>query len=106
MFENNNSHFINQRMRQIEDLSGIEEARRADHFLLNHLDLAVRAARQGTRMKIADESVRKTLENVRSRLGRLRDTLGNLHSTDYYTSRFKPVVFRGGGGVVAALLGR
>lgn len=105
MIENSNSHFIHQRWRQMESLSGVHETRRVDHFLLNHVDPAVRSARQGARLKISDEQVLAAIGKVRTRLMRLRDTLDDLRSTDDPESRSAALAFRGGGGLISAVLG-
>jgi hypothetical protein len=42
--------------------------RRADHFLLRHLDPAVRSARYATRLRIADEKVAAAIDEAKGRL--------------------------------------
>jgi hypothetical protein len=105
MIENNHSHFVTQRSRQIEDLSRVPEERRTDHFLLRHLDPAVRSARKGARLRIADEQVRRTVDEARARLARLRDALADLHSREGSITRSPPVAFRGGGRGISVVLG-
>ena len=105
MIENSNSHFINQRSRQIENLSKVQESRRVDHFLLNHVDPAVRSARLGARLKISDDQVKEVIEKARGRLIRMRDTLDDLRATHDSESRSMSLAFRGGGGSISAILG-
>jgi hypothetical protein len=106
MMENAHVHFIIQRFRQIDDLSGAPETRRAEHFLLRHLDPAVRSARLGARLKIADEKVAKAVDDVKGRLVRLRDALADLQATEGTPSRSRSPHFRGGTTPVSAVLGR
>ena len=44
MIESGYAHFLAQRHRQLDDLSSVPEIRRAEHFLLRHLDPAIRSA--------------------------------------------------------------
>jgi hypothetical protein len=106
MIENAHVHFITQRFRQLDDLSGVPETRRAEHFLLRHIDPAVRSARLGARLKIADEKVAKLVNDVKSRLVRLRDALADLQATEGSPSRSRSPDFRGGTSPVSAVLGR
>lgn len=96
MIEHADRHFITQRIRQIEDLSSVPESRRMDHFLLRHLDPAVRAARQGARLKIEDSDVLKAVEKSKKRLIRLRDSVAALQESDADISRSQAPAFRGG----------
>jgi hypothetical protein len=106
MIENAHFHFITQRFRQLDDLSGVPEARRAEHFLLRHVDPAVRSARLGARLKIADAKVAEAINDVKSRLVRLRDALADLQATEGTPSRSRFSGFRGGVSPVSAVLGR
>jgi hypothetical protein len=106
MIENPHAHFITQRIRQLGDLSVVPEARRAEHFLLRHLEPAVRSARLGVRLWIADDDTRRFVDDARKRLVRLRDALDDLDSQGGIATRSPAVSFRGGGGAVAAVLGR
>jgi hypothetical protein len=106
MIENPHAHFITQRSPQLGDLSVVPEARRAEHFLLRHLEPAVRSARLGVRLKIADDDARRFVDDAKKRLVRLRDALDDLDSQGGIASRSPAVSFRGGGGAVAAVLGR
>jgi hypothetical protein len=106
MIDNGHAHFITQRSRQIDSLSGAPEARRVDHFLLNLLDPAVRTARFAARLKIQDESLRKLFDESKTRLIRVRDALADLHASESTATYLKPVPFRGGGGAINAVLGR
>jgi hypothetical protein len=49
MIESGHVHFLPQRHRQLDELSSVPEARRAEHFLLRHLDPAIRSARYAAR---------------------------------------------------------
>jgi hypothetical protein len=106
MVENPHAHFITQRSRQLDGLSVVTDVRRAEHFLLHHVEPAVRSARLGARLKIADDDTRRLVDDARKRLVRFRDALDDLHSQDGIATRSLPVGFRGGGGAVAAVLGR
>jgi hypothetical protein len=106
MTENSHAHFITQRNRQLESLSVIPDPRRAEHFLLQQLEPAVRSARLGAKLKIADDDTRRLVDDARKRLTALRDTLDDLESGGGITTRSPPVALRGGGGAVSAMLGR
>ncbi len=104
MMENAHAHFINQRNQQIEMLGKIPEGRRAEQFLLHHLDPALRSLRQVAKLKFGDESVQKLVGDAKSRLARLRDALGALHEADAgCPSRSRAPRFRGARGGVSAL---
>jgi len=106
MTENPRAHFITQRNRQLENLSVVPDARRAEHFLLQQLEPAVRSARLGAKLKIADDDTRRLVDDARKRLVLLRDALDDLDSRGGIATRSLAVAFRGGGGAVAAVLGR
>ena len=106
MKENPHAHFITQRSRQLEGLSVLPDARRAEHFLLQQLEPAVRSARLGARLKIADDDTRRLVDDARKRLVLLRDALDDLDSQGGISTRSPTIAFRGGGGAVAAVLGR
>lgn len=106
MIESNHAHFITQRHRQLDDLSSVPEARREEHFLLRHLDPAVRSARVASRLKIADEQVKAAVDDAKVRLVRLRDALGDLHEAGGSSSLSRAIAFRGGAKSVSAVLGR
>jgi hypothetical protein len=95
-----------QRSRQLESLSVVPEARRTEHFLLQQLEPAVRSARLGARLRIADDDARRLVDDARKRLVLLRDALDDLDSQGGITTPSLATVFRGGGGGVAAMLGR
>jgi hypothetical protein len=76
------------------------------HFLLRHLDPAVRSARFGARLKIVDEKVAKAVGDVKASLVRLRDALADLQATEGAPSRSRSPHFRGGTTPVSAVLGR
>ena len=106
MIDNAHAHFITQRSRQIDSLSGIPEGRRVEHFLLNLVDPAVRTARFASRLKIQDESVKRLIDEARTRLIRFRDALADLHSHETAPTYSESVPFRGGGQAINAVLGR
>lgn len=95
MIENAHSHFITQRTRQIEDISNVPMSRRAEHFLLKHLDPAIRSAHLGARLKIADPRVLSFVSDSKARLIRLRDALFDLHAADKDVSHSRTPAFRG-----------
>lgn len=105
MIENAHTHFLTQRSRQLDDLSSVPELRRADHFLLRHLDLAVRSARHAEKLKIDDEKVLKNVAQAKSRLIRLRDALGDLQAQGEAETRSRAPAFRGGIRPTAAVMG-
>jgi hypothetical protein len=105
MTENPHAHFITQRSRQLDNLSVVPAARRTEHFPLQQLEPAVRSARLGARLKIADDDTRRLVDDARKRLVSLRDALDDLDSGGGIAARSPAVAFRGGG-VVAAMLGR
>lgn len=93
--ENPHRHFVIQRSLQIKNLSDVPEARRAEHFLLHHLDPAVRSARLVSRLKIGNDDVTKLIVETKKRLINLRDPLGDLHSTSASSTRSATPKFRG-----------
>lgn len=106
MIENAHAHFLTQRHRQIDDLSTIPDARRAEHFLLHHVDPAIRTARYGTQLKVENEQVMAVLSAAKARMIRLRDALADLEAGDQTVSRSLAAPFRGGASSVSAMLGR
>lgn len=106
MIENSHEHFIIQRHRQIDDLSNVPDTRRAEHFLLKHLDPALRSARHAMQLKINDEVVKEAVSKAKGRLVRLRDALADLHDKNESQTRSRSVGFRGGAKTVSAVLGR
>jgi hypothetical protein len=82
MTENAHAHLITQRNRQLESLSVIPDLRRAEHFLLQQLEPAVRSARLGAKLKIADDDTRRLVDDARRRLVALRDALDDLESRE------------------------
>jgi len=95
MIENSFRHFVIQRSRQIKDLSDVPEVRRAEHFLLHHLDPAVRSARLASRLKFSDDTIAKLINETKKRLINLRDPLGDLHSSSASATRSATPKFRG-----------
>jgi hypothetical protein len=106
MMENPHARFITQRSRQLDNLSVVPDARRVEHFLLQLLEPAVRSARLGAKLKIADDNTRRLVGDARKRLVALREGLDDLDSRGGIATRSATVAFRGGGGAVAAILGR
>ncbi|MFZ3236489.1 MAG: hypothetical protein WA417_20060 [Stellaceae bacterium] len=106
MVANAHFHFIFQRNAQLESLSAEPENRRSEHFLRRHLDVAVRSGRRGARLKISNAKVATAINQARDRLIRLYDSLTELDSRGDSTTRSRPVAFRGGGGLISAMLGR
>ncbi len=106
MIENGHAHFVIQRHRQIDDLSGVPEDRRASHFLLRHLDPAIRTARHATKLKIADDQVSTAVGEAKARMMRLRDALADLDAKGSNETRSRTPNFRGGTKAVSAVLGR
>ena len=74
--------------------------------LLQQLEPAVRSARLGAKLKIADDDTRRLVDDARKRLVALRDALDDLESRGGMATRSPAVAFRGGGGAVSAVLGR
>lgn len=105
MVEHPHVHFITQRSRQIDNLSKVPESRRAEHFLLHHLDPPIRSARNGARLKIADEVLSNALAEAKKRLVHLRDPLGDLHAQEENATRPRAPRFRGGKGETKAATG-
>jgi hypothetical protein len=95
MMENPHRHFVIQRSRQIKNLSDVPEARRVEHFLLHHLDPAVRSARIASRLKFADDHIANLVDETKRRLTNLRDPLGDLHSASTSATRSAAPRFRG-----------
>jgi hypothetical protein len=106
MVENEHAHFLTQRCRQLDDLSGVPDDRRVGHFFLRHLDPAIRSARHAVTLKIADEQVRKAVFEAKRRLMRLRDALADLYEKGAADTRSRMPSFRGGAQAVNAVLGR
>jgi hypothetical protein len=106
MIESGHAHFVTQRHRQLDDLSAVPEDRRAGHFLLRHLDPAIRTARHAVKLKIADEKVQAAVEQAKVRMVRLRDALGDLDATGVHETRSLATNFRGGAKATSAVLGR
>lgn len=106
MIENGHAHFVTQRHRQLDDLSGVPEDRRAGHFLLRHLDPAIRTARHAAKLKIADDKVVAAVGEAKVRMVRLRDALADLDAKGVGETRSRAPNFRGGTNAISAMLGR
>ena len=91
---------------ELDNLSSVPEARRVEHFLLRHLDPAVRSARHAARLKIADEKVEAAIDKAKVRLVRLRDALADLHATGDANTKSRGASFRGGSRAFNAVIGR
>ncbi len=105
MVENAHIHFIIQRIRQLDDISSVPELRREEHFLLRHVDPAVRSARFGSRLKISDEKVLEAVKRAKIRLVRLRHSLADLQAKEGAVARSRSPAFRGGRSSISAVLG-
>jgi len=106
MLENGHAHFITQRHRQLDDLSSVPEDRRASHFLLRHLDPAIRTARHAAKLRIMDQKVLEAVGQAKIRMVRLRDALADLDEKGTGETRSRAPNFRGGAKAVSAVLGR
>lgn len=106
MIENGHAHFVTQRHRQIDDLSAVPEDRRPSHFLLRHLDPAIRTARHAAKLKIMDEKVLAAVGDAKIRMVRLRDALADLDAKGTVATRSRAPNFRGGTKAASAILGR
>lgn len=106
MIENGHAHFVTQRHRQLDELSGVPEDRRSSHFLLRHLDPAIRTARHAVKLKIVDEKVLAAVGQAKVRMVRLRDALADLDAKGTSDTRSRAPNFRGGTKAVSAVLGR
>jgi hypothetical protein len=95
MMENPYRHFVIQRSRQIKNLSDVPEVRRAEYFLLHHLDPAVRSARLAARLKFGNDDIARLVDETKKRLINLRDPLGDLHSCSDSATRSRAPKFRG-----------
>lgn len=105
MIDNPKGHFITQRIRQIEDLSRVPEARREEHFLLRHLAPALRTVRALSKTRFENQSISFLLQKERKRLSSMIDVFGALLSETESDTRSSTPVFRGAAGGLA-LLGR
>jgi hypothetical protein len=95
MMENPYRHFVIRRSRQIKNLSDVPEVRRAEYFLLHHLDPAVRSARLAARLKFGNDDIARLVDETKKRLINLRDPLGDLHSCSDSATRSRAPKFRG-----------
>lgn len=106
MIESSHAHFLAQRHKQLEDLSTVPELRRTEHFLLRHLDPAIRSARLAAKLKIEDEQVLAAVGTAKIRMIRLRDALADLDSMGPQQTRSLSPSFRGGANGLGAVLGK
>jgi hypothetical protein len=106
MIENEHAHFLTQRHRQLDDLSSVSQDRRVSHFLLRHIDPAIRSARHAATLKIADEQVLKAVCDAKSRLVRLHDALVDLDEKRGNETRSRTPSFRGSAQAINAVMGR
>jgi hypothetical protein len=100
------AHMLTRRARQIDDLSRVSEFRRPEHFLLRHLDPAVRAARKCGQIKLTDAKIAKAIADAKTRRTRLHDALGDLQEKDFMPSQSGSLAFRGGGTGINAVIRR
>jgi hypothetical protein len=75
------AHYLRQRSRQIEELSGVPELRRAQHFLEKELAAAERTARSAAKLKVSDDGLSKVLQRSSLRLEKMHAVLDALNST-------------------------
>jgi hypothetical protein len=106
MVEQAKRHFTLQRAKQLEDLSRVPEARRAEHYLLNHLAPAVRTSRLAANYKIDDHKVTEVLAKESQRLVRMQDALSALYESGSLDARSRAPSFRGSQGTLAVLIGQ
>ncbi len=95
-----------QRRRQLDDLSSVPELRRAGHFIKHQVYPAVRSARKGVRLKIADEKVVKAISDAKGRLVRLWEAMDDLHDSEKLATRSQSPEFRGNGRTINSVLER
>lgn len=79
--KNPKAHYLHQRSRQISELSGVPEKRRARHFLDTDLAEADRTARKAAKLKIGDDGLAEILARSSERLDKMRAVLEDLHRT-------------------------
>jgi len=106
MLNDPGAHFITQRRSQIDELSSVPDLRREEHFILRMVDPAVKSARPGSQLKIADERLAKAVSGAKTRLIRLRDALWDLHESTGAVPHSESVPFRGSGRAVNSQFGR
>jgi hypothetical protein len=80
-FNDPKSHFITQRLTQLDDLSATPEERRVSRFLDFHLASADRRARQAAKLDTGNSTTKVALKKTSLRLDRLREVLENLDQT-------------------------
>lgn len=86
---------MQQRARQIRELSQVPETRRAEHFLLNHLGPAVRSSRLAATYKFEGSGLSDLLAKEKARLVRMQDALSALYENTETASRSPAPIFRG-----------
>lgn len=80
MLRDPKAHYLRQRARGVQELSGIPEARRAQHYLDKLLTPAERSARNIAKLKVDDDGLRKVLEKSSERLEKMHSVLDDLSS--------------------------
>ncbi len=105
MIENADAHFLIQRRKQLNDLSSVPLLRREEHFIMKTIFPAVRSARLGVTLKIADEKVAMAVNKAKKRLVGFEDTLYDLHESNSSESRSILIPFRGSGRPINAASG-
>lgn len=106
MVEESKGHFLNQRSRQIRELSRIPEDRRLDHFLVHQLGGAIALARSLSRLSYEDQKIAELVVTEKKRLTRMTDTMRTIGDVKGPDTRSLSPVFRGGGSNLIVLAGR
>lgn len=73
------SHFLNQRSKQLVQMSNIPEHRRVAHFLDHDLKSAVNTAQKATKLKGFNKPLHEMLDDNFARLDRMRPIFEDLH---------------------------
>jgi hypothetical protein len=79
MVQNPKRHGIYQRMLQIQDIDGVPNLSRAEHFLNGEMARADRLARQIKDLKPSDEKLAKRMADHSHRMEKLRSTLEHFY---------------------------
>ena len=96
-------HFLNQRVRQLADLSSVPELRRADHFLRKQLGPAGSTARKVERLNLSDTKLAEKLRKRSRQLDELYQVLDDLYETSGATSRAESPRRRSAAAIAAAV---
>ncbi len=106
MLSAHKAHFLTQRNLQLQDLSGVPEPRRAQHYIEKHLAEANRQAQRAAKLKIGDEKLAKTLKKNSERLDNVHRVAEALYKLLPETTRSAPPAWRNGRGSDRAQDGR